>query len=94
MDTIYQTGNIVRLQCEFKDFDGNLINPALIKFKLYDNKSTLVDEYTLDASYQLSQGVYYFDYTSYIPTDVFYEWYGEINGNASIKRGKLRFRFI
>lgn len=89
----YQSGNTVRLTCEFYDFVGNLTNPNIVKLKIYDYKYNLLEEYTNITNVEI--GKYYFDYVtddknkSYI-----YEWYGELEGTPSLKRGSFLTKFM
>lgn len=95
VNNVYQSGNTVRLTCEFYDFDNEIKDPNIIKIKLYDNKFNVTDE-ILNIQ-RVDTGRYYYDYI----TDVdsankkhYYEWYAEIDGVPSLKRSSFMTRFI
>lgn len=93
MSNVYQSGNTVRLECKFYDFYNNPVNPDVVKIILYNYKYEILKEFLVNQSADV--GSYYFDYkTEDEPQRLFYEWYGEINGKPSIKRGELYTRFI
>jgi hypothetical protein len=90
-----QAGNTVRLSCHFYDVDGVLTNPTLVKVIIYDYRYNKMEEFTLDSSYQISTGVYFYDFqTSIEERRYIYEWYGTIGGLPSIKRADFRTEFI
>lgn len=92
----YQSGNTVRLIAKFKDYDGVLIDPDLVRVIFYDSKYKETGSVTLSNLNRLSLGEYYYDYT--IPMSLngfsYYEWYSEINGKVSIKRDSISSKFI
>jgi hypothetical protein len=94
----YIAGDTIRLLCTFKDFSGALATPTLINVKIYDQKYTLVNTYSVDLTVNnLSQGNYFYDYTipsQYVNTNLFYEWYAEYNGVPSLNRGQFQVVFI
>jgi hypothetical protein len=91
METIYQAGNTVRLECIFYDFNNQLIDPNNIKLKIYNNKYELINEFNVNKK---DLGKYYYDYTTLSEPDYFYyEWYGEIDSLPSIKRGSFKTIF-
>lgn len=89
----YQCGNTVRFECKFYDFDGNKINPDLVKIVIYNYKYEVIQEKVVDSSINI--GDYFYDYiTEKKEQRLYYEWYGEINGKPSLKRGEFATRFI
>jgi hypothetical protein len=97
MENTYQAGNTIRLTCTFKDFDGTVKkDPDLIKVKIYDQKYSILHEYIVTITNKTGVGDYFWDYT--IPLDVrgklYYEWYGEIAGSASLHRQSIKVVFV
>jgi hypothetical protein len=95
-EKVYQAGNTVRLECTFKDFNGIIVSPQTVKVIFYDYRYNILQQLNLDTSYQLENGVYFYNYTT--PSDkeyrIIYEWQGVINGVSSLKRGSFRTVFI
>lgn len=88
----YQHGNTVKLECTFYDFDGQLVDPAAIKVIVYNYKYEVIFEGT---GSRISLGKYFYDYkTESIEQRLFYEWYGEIDGLPTLKRGEFVTQFI
>lgn len=91
--TTYQYGTTVRFTCEFYDFDKNLKSPNVVKVKIYDYKYNLVFESSNVT--KVDEGKYYFDYVPENENKVYYyEWYGEIDGTPSLRRGSFMTKFI
>lgn len=91
----YQYGNTVRFECKFYDFDGQPINPDTIKIKIYNYKYQQVYMENLNSNNQIGIGDYFYDYiTEEKEQKLYYEWYGEINGKPSLKRGVFMTKFI
>jgi hypothetical protein len=91
--TVYQHGTTVRFTCEFYDFDGLLKSPNIVKLKVYDNRYNLIFE-SLNVT-QVSEGKYQFDYVPEEDNRVYYyEWYGELDGTPSLRRGSFITKFI
>lgn len=89
----YQCGNTVRFECKFYDFDNNKVNPDVAKLIVYNYKYEIIHEKLVDGGVNL--GEYSFDYvTENKAQRLYYEWYGEINGKPSLKRGEFATRFI
>ena len=92
---VYQYGNTVRFECTFYEFDGEKVNPDLIKITLYDIRRNEIYFESLGMDNQKSLGEYFYDYTTEPKEQkLFYEWYGEINGKPSLKRGEFMTKFI
>lgn len=92
MSQYIQVGNTVRLVAQFYDWDGAPVDPALIKLIFYDAKYTKIDEYSIGPAHKLEPGKYYFDYVTKASGTVFYEWYGEVDGLPTLKRGTFTAR--
>lgn len=96
VSTVYISGNTIRLLCRFSDFDGNVVSPQLVKVKLYNTKYDKTDEFTVNLENKTQDGYYFFDYTTPYTTtglNMYYEWYGEINGTIAIDRRPLAVKF-
>jgi hypothetical protein len=91
----YQYGNTVRLECNFYDFSGLSVNPDFVKVVIYNSKYEVIFTETLSISNRSDVGKYFYDYiTEKKEQKIYYEWYGEINGKPSIKRGQFITKFI
>jgi hypothetical protein len=89
---IYQYGNTVRFECTFFDFDGNKIDPNSVKIVIYDYRYNIVFN---GEGLKNGVGEYFYDYTTEKKEQkLFYEWYGEIDGKPSLKRGEFMTKFI
>ena len=91
---VYQYGTTVRFEADFFDFDGLAVDPELITLKIYNAKYTVIHEQP-GVKVQASVGKYYYDYeTEPKEQRLFYEWYAEIGGKPSLKRGEFMTKFI
>lgn len=94
-EDIYLTGNTVRLTGTFKDINGNPKDPTLIKIIFYNHRYEKTDEISIGESSRLGVGEYFYDYkTPNQEQRIYYEWYGEIEGNPAIQRKGFRTQFI
>lgn len=84
-----QSGNTIRLTAQFHDWDGNPIDPSIIKIKFYDRQFNLLEEHSLGSTNREDVGEYYYDYVSESLDIIIYEWYSEIDGLPSLKRDRL-----
>lgn len=90
---VYQSGNTIRLTCEFFDFDGLKKDPQIIKVKIYDYKYNVISEITNVE--RIDIGKYYLDYIAEGENKKhYYEWYAEIDGTPSLKRSSFTTRFV
>lgn len=87
--TGYQSGNTVRFNAEFYDFDGQLIDPAVIRFIVYDNRWAKLSETSIGAADRKEVGKYFYDYITITSGIFYFEWYAEINSYPSLKRGQF-----
>lgn len=88
-------GTTIKLINTFKDYDGVNKSPQLIKFIVRDYKQNIIDEFTLTDTNKLSEGKFFFDYTTRdTPGTFIVEFYGEITGNKTIYRKRLITSFF
>lgn len=89
----YQYGTTVRFECTFYNFIGEPVEPELVKIVVYDFKYNII--YSGTGLKSSTVGQYFYDYTTMNKEQkMFYEWYGEIDGKPSLKRGEFQTRFI
>jgi hypothetical protein len=92
---IYLTGNTVRLEAEFRNLQGQLIDVDFPKLIIYDYKYNKIAEYPLTASNKSGTGKYFYNYeTSESPKKLIYEFYGELDGLPTIDRKMFSTKFI
>ncbi len=90
---VYQYGNTIRFECTFFDFDGNKVNPPIVKIKVYDARYNVI----FDGSgiNKDAIGEFFYDYkTEEKEQRLYYEWYGEIDDKPTLKRGQFMTKFI
>ncbi len=78
-------GNTVRLQAEFKDFDGTYFTPDNRKVRIYDGGMNVVKE---AVPVTITTGKYYYDHIL-SKGDYAFEFYGEIGGFPVLSRAPL-----
>ena len=92
----FQSGNTIRMMCTFRDFDQALVDPDVVKVKLYDYRYQPVSDTVLGEQHRLGVGEYFYDYP--IPSGpkerVHYEWYAEKDGTVALKRDTFLINFI
>jgi hypothetical protein len=88
-------GDTVRLKCNFKTFDGSLVDPTNIKLTIYDNEEFQTEQFLLDGTNRESVGVFYYDYdTASQLNEVFYfEFSGSYNNKPILSRGQVKIQF-
>lgn len=92
---VYHYGDTVRLECVFYDFNNEKVDPELVKIIIYDAKYNKIFEEILGINNKTGVGEYFYDYTTEQKAQrLYYEWYGEINGKPSLKRGEFITKFI
>ncbi|UUV45950.1 hypothetical protein [Bacillus phage vB_BanS-Thrax1] len=92
---IYQYGDTVRFQCTFYNFEGEKIDPQMVKVVIYDQKYKIVAEHMITSENKKGVGEYFYDYTTPSKAQkLYYEWYGEIDGTPSLRRGSFMTKFI
>ena len=94
-DNTYQHGNTVKIDCIFHDFNGEKVDPDLVKIIIYNSRYEILDEIIINAENKKAVGEYFYDYVTENKRQLlYYEWYGEINGKPTLKRGKFTTVFI
>lgn len=89
----YQYGTTVRFECTFFNFTGEPVEPELVKIVVYDFKYNII--YSGTGLKSAITGQYFYDYTTMNKEQkMYYEWYGEIDGKPSLKRGEFQTKFI
>jgi hypothetical protein len=86
----------IRLQVNFKHFNGQLVDPTDIKLIIYDKDKKIVEEIPIDDTNKQKVGVYFYDYVlSDKLTDYFYfEFSGSYNNKPILARDKVEIKFI
>ena len=91
----YQIGNTVRFSCTFLDFNGEKIDPSVVKMIIYNSIYEIMLEEVVTVANKQGIGEYFYDYITVGKNyTLYYEWYGEINGKPSLKRGTITTNFI
>ncbi|GGJ77105.1 hypothetical protein GGR02_003019 [Anoxybacillus voinovskiensis] len=88
-------GDTVRLRCHFRSFDGQNIDPADVKLRIYDTQKQLIEEFILDDSQKENVGIFYFDYI--LPDDkqeIIFEFRGLYDGKPILTRGQVKIKYI
>ena len=92
---IYQYGDTIRFECVFYNFEGEKVDPQLIKVVIYDQKYKVLKTEVLTSVNKKTIGEYFYDYTTQPKEQkLYYEWYGEIDGTPSLRRGSFMTKFI
>jgi hypothetical protein len=100
MDTLYQTGNTIKLECTFhKKEDGSeavLFNPEAVEFTVMNYKYEVLESHTLDHdNHYEGLGKWFFWFTLPMEeTRLIYEWVGYLNGKDYRQRKTIRTTFI
>jgi len=91
----YPYGSTVRLQCSFFDFNGEKIDPTIVRIIIYTSRYEQLLSETVGGANRTDIGVYHYDYTTEKKDQrLYYEWYGEIDGKPSLKRGSFMTKFM
>lgn len=86
-------GDTVRLKCHFRTFDGQSVEPAEVKLKIYDTNKQQIEQVTLTDTNK-ENGVYFYDYV--LPDDkqeIIFEFRGLYNEKPILSRGKVKIQF-
>jgi len=82
-------GDTVRLKSEFKDYNGELVDPDDVKIIIYDSRYKKIEEFTPSRS---EKGRYCLDYT--IPSGetniMYFEFQGKIDDKPVL--GRMGFK--
>jgi hypothetical protein len=89
-------GTAIRIINTFYNFKGEQQDPQIVRFKIYDRRYTLLEDFTLTDGNKLEEGKYFYDYIT--PTEpnqrFIVEFYGEIAGNPTIERQQIYTTFL
>ena len=80
-------GNTLRIKASFYNFADALVDPSLMKLKIYDSRMKLIHEDILGESHKISSGIYECYYTPSINelgSTMYCELYGEISTGLPI----------
>lgn len=89
-------GQTVRAVNTFYNFDGVPQDPQIVRFKIYDRRYNLLEDFTLTDGNKLDEGKYFYDYITPAEPNQRYiiEFYGEIAGNPTIERQQIYTTFL
>lgn len=80
----------IRLNVEFKDFNGNVIQPNDVKLKIYNTKKELLE--TITEGIVQERTKYYYDYLA-TDSDFIFEFSGFYNDKAVLSRQLVTVKF-
>ncbi|MCJ7841771.1 hypothetical protein MUB24_12850 [Lederbergia sp. NSJ-179] len=81
----------VRLCVEFKDFDGNPINPENVKLTIYDTNQAVIEKIT-DGIVDNETGQYFYDYIA-ADSDFIFEFSGFYFDKPVLSRQLVQVKF-
>jgi hypothetical protein len=89
-------GDTIRLQCHFKSFNGQSVDPINVTLTIYDKDKNQVEHYELDETNKQNIGVYFYDYSPPLElNDYFYfEFAGSYNNKPILVRDKVEIKFV
>lgn len=89
-------GDTIRLQCHFKTFTGDLVDPEGITLTIYDNAKNTLETIPITNENKESTGKYFYDYTPATELNEFiFEFKGFYNNNKPIvARDKVEIKFV
>lgn len=92
----YQSGNRVKLSAKFENDEGIFTDPAIVKLIIYNYKYEIIEQFNIGDANRIEVGEYFYDYVtdSNKNEKIFYEWYGEMNGTPTLRRGSFITKFI
>lgn len=80
----------IRLNVEFKDFNGNVIQPNDVTLKIYNTKKELLE--TITEGIVQERTKYYYDYLA-TDSDFIFEFSGFYNDKAVLSRQLVTVKF-
>jgi len=83
-------GDTVRLQVQFKSFEGQLINVNDVKLVIYKSDKTVLE--TITDVINQGMGRYYYDYTA--NEDFTFEFIGTYNDKPILVRDSVKVTYI
>lgn len=89
----YLVGDTVRLTANFKDWEGQLVDPSQVKIIIYDSRYNKLNEFEITTQGRADKGKYFFDYQFDKSGDFIYEFYATIDGTPSLARKRVRVSF-
>ncbi|MCB7071384.1 hypothetical protein LIZ76_15775 [Caldibacillus sp. 210928-DFI.2.22] len=88
-------GDTIRLQCHFKSFNGQSVDPINVTLTIYDKDKNQVEQYELDDTNKENVGVYFYDYSPPLELDEFiFEFKGVYNDKPILARDLVQVKFI
>lgn len=88
-------GDTIRLQVNFKTFNGGSVDPIDLKLTIYDKDKNQVEQFILNDSNKENVGVYFYDYTPASELNEFiFEFAGSYQNKPILTRGKVETKFI
>lgn len=95
MNTVV-AGTAIRITNTFYNFDGVPQDPQIVRFRIYDRRYNLLEDFTLTDGNKLEEGKYFYDYITPSEPNQRYiiEFYGEIAGNPTIERETIFTAFL
>lgn len=91
---MYQ-GDTIRLQCHFKSFTGQSVDPINVTLTIYDKDKNQVEQYELDETNNQNVGVYFYEYAPPLELDEFiFEFKGFYNDKPILARDVVKIKFV
>lgn len=83
----------MRLMAEFKDWDGENVDPETVKLIIYDYRYNKLDEREVSLGNKTSVGTYFYDYV-FNAGEFIYEWLATINQTPSLIRKRISVKNV
>lgn len=89
-------GDTVRLEVEFRDFKGVMVEPSDVALAIYDDSNVALQSIQLTSENRTDTGCYYYDYTiPYTVSDyITYEFSGVHRDRTILARDKVHVDFV
>lgn len=85
-----QLGNTARFSATFRNWDGVVMDPVLVKFRILSSHQGIIFEVGVtEEDNRKAVGSYFVDYAPTATGSYIYEWYAEIDGTPAVKRGNF-----
>lgn len=91
------SGNTIRFECTFYDFENSPVDPTEVKVIVYDKTYTRIVDVLLGEANKIDVGKYYYNFVvpeSNSTTMYIFEFYGRINDAPAIAREQIMAEFI
>ena len=82
----------IRLIVQFRDFNGNMIDPNDVNLKIYDLNEQLIEEIGTEKLTDNAQGNYHYDYVT-PDHDFIFEFEGQYFDKPVLSRQKVSVKF-